>query len=317
MKPLIGIAPLFDDERNSIWMLPDYMNAIRHAGGVPVILPLEGTSEDICAAASVCSGFVLTGGQDVDPKIYGETPLPQCGTPNETRDQTDYLILCYAMEHNLPLLGICRGIQLINAGLGGTLWQDLPSQTGTKIMHSQPPPRDIPVHDVRIIPGTPLHELLKTEKPLVLDADGINALEAAGGAAAYLLLGVGRQPSVLLRQRMGHGAPALHRRRRPHALRHAQKHQPAAAALRGGGAQHRRAGIAHAASQQIDLSERPLVSRRIAAGHQAPHIFPVDGPHGAPPPAFLYSIAHVSIVKAAFFVSRREKSACIFCFVVI
>ena len=103
MKPLIGIAPLFDDERNSIWMLPDYMNAIRHAGGVPVILPLEGTSEDICAAASVCSGFVLTGGQDVDPKIYGEKPLPQCGTPNETRDQTDYLILCYAMEHNLPL----------------------------------------------------------------------------------------------------------------------------------------------------------------------------------------------------------------------
>ena len=140
---------------------------------------------------------------------------------------------------------------------------------------------------------------------------------AAGGAAAYLLLGVGRQPPVLLRQRMGHGAPALHRRRRPHALRHAQKHQPAAAALRGGGAQHRRAGIAHAASQQIDLSERALVSRRVAAGHQAPHIFPVDGPHGAPPPAFLYSIAHVSIIKAAFFVSRREKSACIFCFVVI
>lgn len=164
MKPLIGIAPLFDDERNCIWMLPDYMNAIRHAGGVPVILPLGGSPEDMCAAASVCSGFLLTGGQDVDPKIYGEKPLPQCGTPNETRDQTDYLILCYAMEHNLPLLGICRGIQLINAGLGGTLWQDLPSQTGTKIMHSQPPPRDVPAHDVEIVPGSPLHELVKTEK---------------------------------------------------------------------------------------------------------------------------------------------------------
>lgn len=181
MKPLIGIAPLFDDERNSIWMLPDYMNAIRHAGGVPVILPLEGTSEDICAAASVCSGFVLTGGQDVDPKIYGETPLPQCGTPNEIRDQTDYLILCHAMKYNLPLLGICRGIQLINAGLGGTLWQDLPSQTGTKIMHSQPPPRDIPVHDVRIIPGTPLHELLETEKLAVNSFHHQGVKDAAPG----------------------------------------------------------------------------------------------------------------------------------------
>ena len=93
MKPLIGIAPLFDDEKKNIWMLPDYMNAIRHAGGVPVILPLGGSPEDMCAAVSVCSGFLLTGGQDVDPKIYGEKPLPQCGTPNENRDQTDYLIL--------------------------------------------------------------------------------------------------------------------------------------------------------------------------------------------------------------------------------
>ncbi len=164
MKPLIGIAPLFDDEKKNIWMLPDYMNAIRHAGGVPVILPLGGSPEDMCAAVSVCSGFLLTGGQDVDPKIYGEKPLPQCGTPNENRDQTDYLILCYAMEHNVPLLGICRGIQLINAGLGGTLWQDLRSQTGTKIMHRQPPPRDVPAHDVEIVQGSPLHELLKTEK---------------------------------------------------------------------------------------------------------------------------------------------------------
>ena len=181
MRAVIGVMPLYDSERKSVWMLPGYLRALEKCGAAPIVLPLTLDARLLYEYALLCDGFLLTGGQDVDPKIYGETPLPQCGTPNETRDQTDYLILCYAMEHNLPLLGICRGIQLINAGLGGTLWQDLPSQTGTKIMHSQPPPRDIPVHDVRIIPGTPLHELLKTEKLAVNSFHHQGVKDAAPG----------------------------------------------------------------------------------------------------------------------------------------
>ena len=140
---------------------------------------------------------------------------------------------------------------------------------------------------------------------------------ADGGTAAYLRLRDRGEPSVLLRQRMRHSAQASGRRDGPHRLRHAQEHQPAAAVYRPAGTQHRRAGVPHAAAQQIDLAEGPFVSAPVPGGHKAPHKRPVDDLHSAPPRAFLYSIAHMSITKPAFFVSRREKSACKFPFVVV
>lgn len=163
MKPVIGVTPLFDDERNSIWMLPDYMNAIQEAGGIPVILPLTADNDSLLRAASLCTGFLLTGGQDVAPELYGERPIPECGKSNAYRDQTDQAVLRFAMERDLPLLGICRGIQLINVVLGGTLWQDLPSQTQTPLTHREPPPHDKPTHKVTLTAGSPLHGLLHAE----------------------------------------------------------------------------------------------------------------------------------------------------------
>ena len=75
-KPVIGIIPLWDEEKESIWMVPGYLNGIRDAGGIPVILPLTPRMEDLGQLDSVIDGYLFTGGHDIDPRMYGEEPLP-------------------------------------------------------------------------------------------------------------------------------------------------------------------------------------------------------------------------------------------------
>lgn len=167
LKPIIGVSPLWDDKLNSIWMLPEYMDCIRESGGIPVIFPLTANEDDLCRLIEMCDGFLLTGGHDVSPKIYGEKPM--CGLISccEERDKTESVILENAIKNDKPLLGICRGIQFINAKLGGTLYQDIPSQYPTKIEHHQHAPYDIPCHGVEIAKNTPLYNCLKAENILV------------------------------------------------------------------------------------------------------------------------------------------------------
>lgn len=163
MKPVIGLAPLYDDENCCLQMRMDYMDAVQNAGGVPVVLPLTDDAAVLQRAMSLCNGILLTGGQDVEPELYGEHPLPVCGKTCPRRDRTDRIVFQYAMERDLPVLGICRGSQLINTMLGGKLWQDLPSQTNTPLTHRQQPPHDKPVHRVVLVPDTPLHRLISTD----------------------------------------------------------------------------------------------------------------------------------------------------------
>lgn len=160
MRPIIGVVPLWDDEKESIWMIPGYLNAIRESGGVPIILPLIATSEDITQLCSLCSGFLFTGGQDVDPKLYNQDPDPKCGQPNIERDTLERIIFDYATAVDKPILGICRGIQLINVLCGGTLYQDLPSQWGSGVNHQMTPPYDRVQHHITILENTPLSEIL-------------------------------------------------------------------------------------------------------------------------------------------------------------
>lgn len=160
----IGVIPLFDYKRDSYWMIPGYLDGIRSAGGFPVVLPLINDSSGIEKAMELCDGFLFTGGQDVEPKVYNEEKTELCGETSPERDEMEKLVLEEAMKRNKPVLGICRGIQFINACLGGTLWQDIPSQFSDKLKHCQKPPYDQPVHDVQIIENSPLHDLLKKEK---------------------------------------------------------------------------------------------------------------------------------------------------------
>jgi len=110
-----------------------------------------------------CSGFLFTGGQDVSPSLYNENPLPQCGESSPERDTMEKILLSRVIELDKPILGICRGIQLINTVLGGTLYQDLPTQTNSHLDHHQKPPYDKPIHNVTVIENTPLHAVLETD----------------------------------------------------------------------------------------------------------------------------------------------------------
>ena len=164
MKPVIGLIPLVDDEKESLWMLPGYMDGVVCAGGVPIMLPLTDNAPDLAQLCGMCDAFLLTGGHDVSPELYGEAPLPACGACSAARDRMEKYVLNCALQGDKPVLGICRGVQLLNALLGGTLYQDLPTQHPSATEHHQTPPYDVPVHEVLIQPDTPLHALLGRDR---------------------------------------------------------------------------------------------------------------------------------------------------------
>ncbi len=164
MKPIIGVMPLWDDEKESIWMLPGYLDGIREAGGIPFIFPLTDETEELERLCAFCNGILFTGGHDVSPQIYREEPLGSVVGCCKVRDSMETMVLQIALRENKAILGVCRGIQFINASLGGTLYQDIPSQFSTTIDHHMTPPYDRVAHEVIIKSDTPLHFLLKKEK---------------------------------------------------------------------------------------------------------------------------------------------------------
>lgn len=160
-KPLIGLVPLVDEQRDSYWMLPGYMKGIEIASGVPVMLPLTDDEDAIARIVDVMDGFIFTGGHDVEPSIYGEQRLPECAEACPERDAMERILLPMALEKNKSVLGICRGLQLMNALLGGTLYQDLQTQHPSEIVHRQKAPYDVPSHSVTLVENSPLAKLLE------------------------------------------------------------------------------------------------------------------------------------------------------------
>ena len=159
-RPRNGLVPLVDYQRESCWMLPGYMQGVEQAGGVPVMLPLTRDRGELERLAAACDGFLLTGGQDVAPALYGGADPGRCGELCPERDAMETALLALARAQDKPVLGICRGIQLFNAALGGTLWQDLPTQCPSEVDHHQSGNYASPIHTVALQPGTPLAELL-------------------------------------------------------------------------------------------------------------------------------------------------------------
>jgi putative glutamine amidotransferase len=165
-KPLIGLVPLWDEEKDSFWMLPGYMEGIERAGGLPIMLPL---STDKTLLEQIChtvDGLLFTGGHDVSPALYGEEKAKYCGEICTQRDQMETtLFSLFVTELDKPAFGICRGIQFINALLGGTLYQDLPTQhkSTPTLCHKQKPPYDTDSHKVTIKPGI-LHALFGADE---------------------------------------------------------------------------------------------------------------------------------------------------------
>ena len=152
--------PLWDDKKDSIWMLPGYMDGIMQAGGIPVMFPFSSDEQELEQLVNMCDGFLFTGGHDVCPELYHEAPLEGLVDSCSKRDAMESIVLRKAIERDKPVLGICRGIQFINAYLGGTLYQDLPSQHPSELSHRQPAPYDRPSHDVTITEGSLLHDCI-------------------------------------------------------------------------------------------------------------------------------------------------------------
>lgn len=163
-KPIIGIVPLVDKGRESLWMLPGYMEGVKLAGGLPVMLPLTEDAEDARELAALCGGFIFAGGHDVSPAVYGEETLPLCGELCPERDRMETFLLQEVLAADKAALGICRGLQLMNAALGGTLYQDLPVQRPSDCEHHMAAPYDREAHKVSLPRGTPLAELLGKEE---------------------------------------------------------------------------------------------------------------------------------------------------------
>ncbi len=159
-KPVIGIMPLWDEKRSSIWMYPGYTNGIIRAGGVPLILPYSDNEEVFTQALEMCDGCLITGGQDISPSIYGEEKKFDSVATCQLRDRLETILLDKAIELDKPLLGICRGLQFMNAALGGTLYQDIPSEFESNLIHLRLAPDEPAMHEVIIEPDTPLENLL-------------------------------------------------------------------------------------------------------------------------------------------------------------
>ena len=167
-KPLILITPQTKPMEEPFQGQYTYLNtfytsAILAAGGIPVTPPFldEGDAEMLAASAD---GLLMSGGVDVSPSLYGEEELDVCGTTAPQRDKSDLALLRAALKYKKPILCVCRGCQMVNVYFGGTLYQDLPTQLGTPIQHSQHDTYRGGAHQVKVLEGTPLYHLYgKTE----------------------------------------------------------------------------------------------------------------------------------------------------------
>jgi putative glutamine amidotransferase len=221
MKPYIGITCGSFSDRD--WCPPfvghrkTYIDAVVAAGGVPLMIPLVDDEEILRALYERIDGLLLSGGGDIAPRHYGEEPHPELGKVDELRDRVELPLARWAAADGKPILGICRGAQLINVALGGTLYQDIPSQLTTELAHNGSYANENwahMAHDLRLDPQSHLaqlcgtttlpinslhHQSIKTVAPGLHPVgwapDGV--VEAVEGDNGHFLIGVQCHPEAL------------------------------------------------------------------------------------------------------------------------
>ncbi len=154
----IGLTLDVDEARTRYGLEARYVDAVLAAGGLPILLP---HAQDAAAAyLALLDGLVVTGGAfDVPPELYGEPRRDVCGPTRPERTAFEKDLLEAALAARLPVLGVCGGMQLLNVVRGGTLHQDLVADAAVR-GHEQPPPKDVPSHEVQVAPGTLLADLV-------------------------------------------------------------------------------------------------------------------------------------------------------------
>lgn len=153
----------------SVVMNQRYYTAVAFMGGAPVLIPLiDDQPEALRAAYDACDGILIPGGVDVDPEHFGETPHEKLGRTDPARDRTELQLARWSVEDRKPLLGLCRGLQVLNVALGGSLWQDLEHQVPHAIKHDYFPThgfdRDYLAHEVVLLRGSRLQGLMERDR---------------------------------------------------------------------------------------------------------------------------------------------------------
>ncbi len=224
-QPLIGISCWQNPGPSAYgeFFVPEtYVHALRHAGAMPVLIPYVTTEEEAAAVLERLDGLLLSGGVDVDPLHWGEEPHRSMGRIDPGRDRSELLLVKEALARELPLVGICRGIQVLAVAAGGSLWQDLPAQLHTTLQHDQKAPRWYPTHAIHVTPGSRLAALLGTELRVnsfhhqavrqvpagfnVTATSGDGVIEAIEHPTLPFALGVQWHPEALWDQEQHHNA---------------------------------------------------------------------------------------------------------------
>ena len=183
--PIIGIIASAKDVADVTVPAP-YVAAIEAAGGVPVILPCGANFDAYDSFIDLCDGFMFTGGCDIHPARYGEEILPECGNIQDHRDVIELAFFEKAIATDKPIIAICRGIQLVNVALGGTLYQDIPSQLKTTLVHSQIEGRFEPSHSVTVVENTPLAAMTGGKTHMVANSFHHQAIKLLGRGLAVM-----------------------------------------------------------------------------------------------------------------------------------
>lgn len=141
-----------------------YSDSIIKIGGTPIILPLASDDETISKYIDLIDGLILTGGDDINPQLFQEESLPETQIPDLKRDSFDMLLIKYAIKKNIPILGVCRGMQLLNIYFGGSLYQDLKYNDSVYLKHLQGMNSPhIPVHKIVPVKGLFLDKLFNDD----------------------------------------------------------------------------------------------------------------------------------------------------------
>lgn len=216
MKPIIGITA--DVGENNRQVLKDtYVKAVIHAGGLPMILPI-GIEEEVQQIAGFIDGLLLTGGGDIDPTLFGEEPHQRLGDVEPARDTVELELFKEVLALNKPILGICRGLQIINIAAGGNMYQDIYTQKeGELLQHSQKAPTFHASHFVQVEKGSLLESLAETTQikvnsyhhqavkdvPPPLKVSGVasdGVIEAIESTTHRFVLGVQWHPEALVQK---------------------------------------------------------------------------------------------------------------------
>jgi len=175
LAPVIGITATLREDVDCVTERPldrfvgadfDYVEGVAEAGGAPVVLPPVAGARAAEDLLDGMDGLLLSGGSDLDPGYYGEEPVPELGVTMPERDAFEIALLEHALRRQIPIFGVCRGMQILNVALGGTLYQDLPSQMDHLVLlgHRQETPRWQPTHEVEVDGSSRVAKVMGTDE---------------------------------------------------------------------------------------------------------------------------------------------------------